>query len=80
MTDAAARKGVLAEVMADKMVVLTILVAAFGYFVDVFDLLLFNILRVPSLKDLGVPESQLLDQGVLLLTTTIENSFSGESI
>jgi len=31
-------------------------VAALGYFVDVYDLLLFNIVRVPSLKDLGLDE------------------------
>jgi len=32
-----------------------VLVAALGYFVDVYDLLLFSILRVRSLVDLGVP-------------------------
>ncbi|GAB3321769.1 MFS transporter [Larkinella ripae] len=30
-----------------------------GYFVDVYDLLLFNIVRVPSLKDLGLDEKQV---------------------
>ncbi|MFN7985995.1 MAG: MFS transporter [Thermoanaerobaculia bacterium] len=34
---------------------LTVLVASLGYFVDMFDLLLFPILRQPSLTDLGVP-------------------------
>ncbi|WP_005037111.1 MFS transporter [Holophaga foetida] len=32
---------------------LTVLVAALGYFVDMFDLLLFPILRQPSLRDMG---------------------------
>ena len=34
---------------------LTVLVAALGYFVDMLDLLLFPIVRQPSLLDLGVP-------------------------
>ena len=36
-----------------------VLVAALGYFVDVYDLLLFNIVRVPSLKDLGLSEQDI---------------------
>ena len=28
-----------------------VLVGALGYFVDIYDLLLFNIIRIPSLKD-----------------------------
>lgn len=28
-----------------------VIVAALGYFVDIYDLLLFGIVRVPSLKD-----------------------------
>lgn len=35
---------------------LPVVVAALGYFVDVYDLLLFNIVRVPSLKDLALSE------------------------
>ncbi|MFM7839640.1 MAG: MFS transporter, partial [Chitinophagaceae bacterium] len=33
---------------------LTILIAALGYFVDIYELLLFNMVRVPSLIDLGI--------------------------
>lgn len=77
MTKSAAGPGIFAQMTQDKVVTLTILVAAFGYFVDVFDLLLFNILRVPSLKDLGVPEDQLLDQGVFLLNTQMAGLLVG---
>ena len=35
---------------------LPVLVAALGYFVDVYDLLIFNIVRVPSLTELGLDE------------------------
>lgn len=33
---------------------LPVIVAALGYFVDIYDLLLFGIVRVPSLQDLGL--------------------------
>src|SRR5258706_15847585 len=46
---------------------LAILVAALGYFVDVYDLILFMILRVPSLTDLGFSGDQLVSQGSYLL-------------
>ncbi|MCF2491076.1 MFS transporter [Dyadobacter sp. CY347] len=36
-----------------------VIVASLGYFVDVYDLLLFNIVRVPSLKDLGLSEEEI---------------------
>jgi putative MFS transporter len=45
---------------------LAVLVAALGYFVDIYDLLLFGIVRRPSLIDLGVPKEHLLDTGVFL--------------
>lgn len=44
-----------------------VLVGALGYFVDIYDLVLFGMLRVRSLQDLGVPPERLLDDGVLLL-------------
>jgi len=44
-----------------------VIVAALGYFVDIYDLVLFGIVRVPSLKALGLLDSQILDKGVLLL-------------
>jgi putative MFS transporter len=42
---------------------LAVLVAALGYFVDAFDLMLFSILRVQSLKDLGLEGEDLLAVG-----------------
>ena len=51
----------------DNSVLLTIITAALGYFVDVFDLLLFTIVRVPSLKELGYTGDELLSKGVLLI-------------
>jgi putative MFS transporter len=46
---------------------LAVLVAALGYFVDIYDLILFSVVRVPSLKALGVTGQALLDHGVHIL-------------
>ncbi|MBO9636883.1 MAG: MFS transporter [Siphonobacter aquaeclarae] len=43
-----------------------VMVAALGYFVDVYDLILFGVIRNPSLRELGVPEDQLLATGTNL--------------
>lgn len=43
------------------------LVAALGYFVDIYDLLLFGIIRVPSLKDLGLDPAQISIVGTRIL-------------
>jgi putative MFS transporter len=41
-------------------------VAALGYFVDIFDLLLFSIVRKPSLASLGLGEEAQVSTGILL--------------
>ena len=46
---------------------LPVIVAALGYFVDIYDLVLFSIVRVPSLKGIGIYGQELIDKGVLLL-------------
>ena len=42
---------------------LPVIVAALGYFVDIYDLLLFGIVRVPSLKSLGLTPEQISIEG-----------------
>ena len=46
-----------------------VIVAALGYFVDIYDLLLFGIVRVASLKDIGVSDEMLLEKGMLLINS-----------
>lgn len=41
-----------------------VLVAALGYFVDIYDLLLFLIVRIKSLSDLGLVGEQLTNEGL----------------
>ncbi|HEY8934612.1 MAG TPA: MFS transporter [Cyclobacteriaceae bacterium] len=47
---------------------LAVIVSALGFFVDVYDLLLFGIIRKPSLHDLGLNEDQILSQGELIIS------------
>lgn len=61
----------------DRAVLFTILVAALGYFVDIFDLLLFAIVRVQSLKDLGVAPDALLSTGINLLNAQMAGLLIG---
>ncbi len=44
-----------------------VIVGALGYFVDVYDLILFAILRIPSLKAMGFSGELLVSHGILLL-------------
>lgn len=44
-----------------------VIVAALGYFVDIYDLVLFSIVRKPSLKAIGLSEIQIENYGLWLL-------------
>ena len=56
---------------------LPVIVAALGYFVDIYDLVLFSIVRVPSLKALGLSGQQLTDSGVYLLNMQMAGMLIG---
>src|SRR5512145_2834070 len=56
---------------------LPVIVAALGYFVDIYDLVLFSIVRVPSLKALGLEGQALIDQGVFLLNMQMAGMLLG---
>ncbi len=56
--------------MRDRNAILAIIAAAFGYFVDVYDVWLFSVLRVSSLKGLGYTSDLELKQlGEFLFNT-----------
>ena len=50
-----------------KLLNAAVIVAALGYFVDIYDLLLFSFVRVKSLQDLGYSGQALTDTGISLL-------------
>ncbi len=54
-----------------------IAVAALGYFVDVYDLILFSVVRNPSLKSLGLSGLELLDQGLTLMNVQMGGMLLG---
>ena len=56
---------------------LAVVVAALGYFVDIYDLLLFGIVRVPSLESLGVAGEDVRRVGVLLLDSQMLGLLTG---
>ena len=47
---------------------ITVLVAALVYFVDIYDLLLFQIVRVDSLKDMGLSMDQVKSEGEFIIS------------
>lgn len=47
---------------------LAVIVSALGFFVDVYDLLLFGIVRKPSLADLGLSPEDVRTQGELIIS------------
>lgn len=44
-----------------------VFVAALGYFVDIYDLLLYTIVRVPSLHSLGLNDDQIKNEGLHII-------------
>jgi MFS transporter, putative metabolite:H+ symporter len=44
-----------------------VIVAALGYFVDIYDLLLFSIIRVPSLASLGLSDEAIARDGLFII-------------
>lgn len=55
----------------------TVIVASLGYFVDIYDLLLFSIVRIPSLRSLGLEGDALRDEGIFLLNVQMTGLLVG---
>lgn len=53
--------------ISKQLLQIPVLVAALGYLVDMYDLFLFSVVRVPSLLSLGTSQEALLDDGIILL-------------
>jgi MFS family permease len=68
-----AAKAVQAPAIGARAAALAVLVAALGYFVDIYDLLLFSVVRVPSVKALGVNP----DEGAWILSAQMLGLLGG---
>ena len=60
-----------------KNALLIVLIAALGYFVDIYDLILFSIVRVQSLQDLGYSGDDLTSKGIILLNLQMTGMLLG---
>jgi putative MFS transporter len=54
-----------------------VIVASLGYFVDIYDLLLFSIIRLPSLKSLGLVGEDITNNGIFLLNIQMIGLLAG---
>jgi MFS family permease len=59
------------------IVITTVIVSSLGYFVDIYDLILFGIVRVPSLTELGVRGDELIKVGVYILNMQMAGMLIG---
>lgn len=62
---------------SNKGVLAAVIVASLGYFVDIYDLLLFSIVRVPSLESIGLRGQDVTDKGILLLNVQMTGMLLG---
>jgi MFS transporter, putative metabolite:H+ symporter len=62
---------------ASRAISLMVLVAALGYFVDIYDLILFSVIRVRSLQALGVSGPALLHEGLFILNVQMVGMLVG---
>lgn len=53
---------------SDSIFTIAVLVAALGYFVDIYDLLLFNIVRVDSLTNMGLSPESVKSEGEFIIS------------
>lgn len=60
-----------------KLFQLSVIVSALGFFVDVYDLLLFAIVRKSSLADLGLSQQAILTEGELLISIQMAGMLLG---
>ncbi|HRS38814.1 MAG TPA: MFS transporter, partial [Bacteroidia bacterium] len=56
---------------------IAVLAAGLGFFVDAFDLFLFNVYRIPSLKELGLSGVELTRAGEKLLSIQMAGMMLG---
>ena len=60
-----------------KQQIILIVVAALGYFVDIYDLILFNIVKKASLIDIGVLPENIENTGILLFNMQMTGMLIG---
>ncbi|MEP6844573.1 MAG: MFS transporter [Panacibacter sp.] len=64
-------------IIAKELLRLPVLVAALGYMVDMYDLFLFSIVRVPSLRSLNISGDSIMKDGIMLLNLQMAGMLAG---
>lgn len=57
----------MTQIIQQRKLWLAVMVASLGYFVDVYDIILFAVIRIPSLKALGLADEQVTTIGLQLM-------------
>ena len=57
--------------LSSKVLNATVIIASLGYFIDMYDLLIFNVVRVSSLSDLGLQGDEITSVGVTILNLQV---------
>lgn len=70
-------KNTAPQSLSKQLLTLPVLVAALGYLVDMYDLFLFSVVRVPSMKDLGIAPDRMLPDGIMLLNMQMAGMLLG---
>ena len=65
------------KTVARELMQLPVLVAALGYLVDMYDLFLFSIVRVPSLRSLNLSGDSIMKDGIMLLNLQMAGMLIG---
>lgn len=60
-----------------KILNIAVIVAALGYMVDIYDLVLFTIVRIKSLQDLGLSPEEIDNKGLVLLNIQMAGMLLG---
>jgi putative MFS transporter len=61
----------------NRVIISAILVSALGYFVDLYDVYIFNVVRVQSLTSLGITQNNLLGVGISIMNWTFAGMILG---
>ncbi|MFT3748983.1 MAG: MFS transporter [Agriterribacter sp.] len=61
----------------NQLIRIPVLVAALGYMVDMYDLFLFSIVRVPSLASMGLAQESIMQDGLMLLNLQMAGMLIG---
>jgi len=69
--------GPVSRSIMNELLRIPVFVAALGYMVDMYDLLVFSIVRVPSLKSLHVSGGSIMKDGIMLLNLQMAGMLAG---